>query len=60
LPWLSVRTVHPSGCELIPLSVAGPTCLLVHVAPPSLDRATLSGVGRAWPRLLLRKDAQQM
>ena len=59
LPWLSVRTVQPSGWLLMPLSVAGPTCFCVQVLPPSEDRATISGVGRALPWLLLRKSAQQ-
>ena len=59
LPWLSVRTVHPSGWPLMPLSVAGPTCFCTQVLPPSVDRATISGVGSAWPLLLLRKLAQQ-
>jgi hypothetical protein len=29
------------------------------VLPPSVDRATISAVGRAWPLLLLPKLAQQ-
>src|SRR5260370_26958882 len=59
LPWLSVRMVQPSGWPLMPLSVAGPTCCCTQVLPPSADRATISGVGRAWPPVLLRKSAQQ-
>jgi hypothetical protein len=43
----------------MPLSVAGPTWFCTQVLPPSVDRATISGVGSAWPRLLLRKLAQQ-
>ncbi len=57
LPWLSVRIVHPSGCWLMPLSVAGPTWFAVHVAAPSPEVATVS-VGNAWPWLLLRNEAQ--
>ncbi len=43
----------------MPLSVAGPTCETVQVAPPSADRATVSGVGSARPSSWLRNDAQQ-
>src|SRR5262249_801660 len=59
LPLLSVRIVHPSACWLIPLWVAGPTCETVHVAPPSAERATISGTGSAWPFSWLRNDPQQ-
>ena len=59
LPLLSVRMVQPSGWLLMPLLVAGPTCLHVQVLPPSADRATMSGTGSAGPWLLLRKSAQQ-
>ena len=59
LPELSVRTVQPSGWAALRLSVAGPTCLVVQVSPPSEERATVNGVGSALPRLLLRNDAQQ-
>src|SRR5262249_39061314 len=59
LPWLSVRTVQPSGWPLMPLSVAGPTCFRTQVLPPSVDRATISGVGNAVPFSCPRKSAQQ-
>src|SRR5262249_31696386 len=55
LPWLSVRTVQPSGWLLTPLLGAGPTCFCVQVAPPSADRATISGTGRAGPFPRLRE-----
>jgi hypothetical protein len=58
LPFESVRIVQPSGCWLMPLSVAGPTCDVVQETPPSVDRDTMSGVGRAFPCELLRNDAQ--
>src|SRR5712691_2892563 len=59
LPWLSVRTVQPSGWLLTPLLVAGPTCFCVQVLPPSADRATISGTGAALPFSWPRKLAQQ-
>src|SRR6266851_8191350 len=59
LPWLSVRTVQPSGWLLMPLLVAGPTCFCVQVLPPSADRATISGTGAALPFSWPRKLAQQ-
>src|SRR5579859_782368 len=58
-PWLSVRTVQPSGCEAWLLSVAGLICCTVQMAPPSFDRAKSSGVGKAGPCELLRNEAQQ-
>src|SRR5690349_17043439 len=60
LPTLSVRTTQPSGCWLMPLLVAGPTCFVTQVRPPSADRATVSGTGNACPWLLLRKLAQHV
>ena len=40
--------------------VASVTCLSVHVSPPSVERATTSGVGKAFPPLTLRNDAQHV
>src|SRR5262249_61426512 len=57
-PWLSVRTVHPSKLGSWPLLVARDAWRTVQDAPPSVEVATISGVGSAWPRLLLRKSAQ--
>src|SRR5207302_7053297 len=47
LPWLSVRTVHPSSGLLSRLLAAAPSGCCVHVVPPSLDTATCSCAGVA-------------
>ena len=57
---LAVRAdVQPSGWALTPLSVAGPTWLVVQVAPPSLERETMSGVGERPAVGVARNEAQQ-
>jgi hypothetical protein len=63
VPSLSVLTVHPERpnpfFSLNGLFVASVTCLLVHVSPPSVEVATTSGVGAAFPRLRLLNVATQ-
>src|SRR5258708_21438648 len=49
LPLLSVRIVQPSSGWICPLLAAAVTCFCVHVLPPSVEAATISGAGSAWP-----------
>ena len=61
-PSSSVRIVQPERPNpffgLNGLFVASVTCLSAQVSPPSVDRATISGVGAAFPPLRLRNEAQ--
>jgi len=47
LPWLSVRSVQPCRPPVWLLSVAAVTCLVVKLAPPSVDRPMSTGSGTA-------------
>src|SRR6058998_1588667 len=62
-PWLSVRTVQPERpkpCFVLKgLLLAAVTCLCVQVSPPSVEVATTSGCGDAFPWLTLRNEARQ-
>src|SRR6266567_6067308 len=58
LPWLSVRIVQPSSGWICPLLAAAVTCFCVHVLPPSVEVATISGAGVACPFSWPRNEAQ--
>src|SRR5216684_1351508 len=58
LPLLSVRIVQPSSGWICPLLAAAVTCFCVHVLPPSVEVATISGAGTACPFSWLRNVAQ--
>jgi hypothetical protein len=63
-PSLSVRIVHPERPKpffgLNGVFVASVTCRSLQVSPPSVEVATRSGVGSAFPLLKLRNDAQHV
>ena len=62
-PWLSVRTVHPERPKpcwgLKGVLEALVTCFVFQVSPPSVDVATMSGCGAAYPLETLRNEAMQ-
>src|SRR2546421_1368721 len=57
LPWLSVRIVQPSSGWICPLLAAAVTCFCVQVLPPSVEVATISGAGVAFPLSLAPDEA---
>src|SRR5258708_37394571 len=59
LPLLSVRIVQPSSGWICPLLAAAVTCFCVHVLPPSVEVATISGAGTPCPSSWSPNEAPQ-